>query len=80
MVKQAASAELLLVGGLAGLLAAIAALAIGVAASIQLFDMTASVSWWLLPTGVVLGAIAARFAASPLLNRLLSTPPLRALR
>ncbi|PHV10855.1 ABC transporter permease [Chitinimonas sp. BJB300] len=80
MVKQAASAELLLVGGLAGFLAAIAALIIGLVASIQLFDMPASISWWLLPVGVLLGAMAARLAASPLLNRLLNTPPLRALR
>lgn len=79
-VRQAASAELLLVGGLAGLLAAGAALAIGAAASWQLFELSAGVSWWLLPAGLLLGALAARLAAAPLLNRLLNTPPLRALR
>jgi putative ABC transport system permease protein len=29
---------------------------------------------------LLLGALAARLAAAPLLNRLLNTPPLRALR
>ncbi|HEY9100806.1 ABC transporter permease [Chitinimonas sp.] len=80
VVKQAASAELLLVGGLAGLLAAGAALGIGAAAAIQLFELPARISWWLLPTGLLLGALAARLAATPLLNRVLKTPPLRALR
>ncbi|GAB3242939.1 ABC transporter permease [Chitinimonas naiadis] len=80
VVKQAASAELLLVGGLAGLLAAAAALGIGAAAAMQLFELPARISWWLLPFGLVLGALAARLAATPLLNRVLKTPPLRALR
>lgn len=80
MVGQAASAELLLVGGLAGLLAAAAALAIGAAASWQLFELNAGTSWWLLPVGMLAGALAARLAAAPLLRRLLNTPPLRALR
>ncbi|QDQ26215.1 FtsX-like permease family protein [Chitinimonas arctica] len=80
MIGQAVSAELLLVGGLAGLLAAAAALAMGALAATQLFSLPATISWWLLPGGLVMGALAARFAAAPLLNRVLRTPPLRALR
>lgn len=79
-VRQAASAELLLVGGLAGLLAAAAALGIGAGASQQLFELPARISWWLLPFGLISGALAARLAAAPLLARVLKTPPLRALR
>jgi putative ABC transport system permease protein len=37
-------------------------------------------SWWLLPAGLVGGALSARLAAAPLLRRVLNTPPLRALR
>lgn len=80
VVKQAASAELLLVGGLSGLLAAAAALGIGLLATTQLFNLPAAPSWWLLPAGLVFGALAARLAAAPLLRQVLNTPPLRALR
>jgi putative ABC transport system permease protein len=80
VVRQAASAELLLVGGLAGLLAAGAALATGFAAAKRLLDLPPHVSWWLLPVGLLAGAFASRLAATPLLNRVLRTPPLRALR
>lgn len=79
-VRQAASAELLLIGGLSGLLAACAALGIGAVAAQQLFNLPASMSWWLPIAGAVAGAFAARLAAAPLLNRVLATPPLRALR
>lgn len=79
-VGQAASAELLLVGGLAGLLASTAALGIGWAAAYWLFELPATLSWWLIPVGGVLGALAARLAAAPLLRRVLHTPPLTALR
>lgn len=79
VVGQAASAELLVLGGLAGLLAAGAALALGLAAATQLFDLPVQPSWWLLPAGLLGGALAARLAATPLLRRVLHTPPLRAL-
>jgi putative ABC transport system permease protein len=80
VVRQAASAELLLVGGLAGLMAAAAALTAGMVAATQLFDLPVQPSWWLLPAGLVGGALSARLAAAPLLRRVLNTPPLRALR
>ncbi|MBV8659284.1 MAG: ABC transporter permease [Burkholderiales bacterium] len=79
-VRQAVSAELFLIGGLAGVLAAAAALAAGAVAATHLLDLPVRPSWWLLPAGLVLGGLAARYAAAPLLNRVLRTPPLHALR
>ena len=79
-VRQAVSAELFLIGSLAGLLAAAAALAAGAVAAKQLLDLPVHPSWWLLPLGLLLGGLAARYAAAPLLNRVLRTPPLHALR
>jgi putative ABC transport system permease protein len=80
LVRQVVSAELLLLGGLAGLLAAGAALALGWVAASWLFDLPPRLSWWLLPAGALGGAWAVRLAAAPLLGRVLNTPPLRALR
>ena len=80
VIRQAANAELLLVGGLSGLLAAAVALGLGVAAAHFLFDLPIAPSYWLLPAGLVVGALAARIAAAPLLREVLETPPLRVLR
>jgi putative ABC transport system permease protein len=80
VIRQAANAELLLLGGLSGLLAAAVALGLGVAAAHFLFDLPISPSWWLLPAGLLFGALAARIAAAPLLREVLETPPLRVLR
>jgi putative ABC transport system permease protein len=80
MVRQAANAELLLLGGLSGLLAAAIALGLGAAAAKLLFELPLDLSWWLLPAGLAFGAISARLAAAPLLREVLDTPPLRVLR
>ena len=80
VIRQAANAELLLLGGLSGLLAAAVALGLGVAAAHFLFDLPIAPSYWLLPAGLVVGALAARIAAAPLLREVLETPPLRVLR
>jgi putative ABC transport system permease protein len=79
-IRRAASSELLLLGGLAGLLAATVALGLGVAAARFLFDLPIAPSFWLLPAGLVAGAIAARVAAAPLLREVLATSPLQLLR
>ncbi|WP_374357157.1 ABC transporter permease [Chitinimonas sp.] len=79
LVNQAVSAELLLIGGFAGLLAASAALAMGALTARLLFNLPVQPSWWLLPVGLFGGGLAARLAASPLLRRALQTAPLRAL-
>ena len=79
-VRQAVNAELLLLGGLSGLIAAAAALGAGAAAARWLFDLPIAPSYWLMPAGLVAGAIAARLAASPLLREVLKTPPMRVLR
>lgn len=80
MVSQAVSAELLLIGGLAGFLAAIAAVALGAVAAQRLFDLPVSLNLWLPFAGMAAGALAARLAAAPLLHHVLATPPVRALR
>lgn len=80
VVRQAATAELFLLGGLSGLIAACAALAIGAAAATYLFNLPSQPSWWLPPVAAVVGALVARLAAAPLLRRVLATPPMRALR
>jgi putative ABC transport system permease protein len=80
VIRQAANAELLLLGGLSGLLAAAVALGLGVAAAHFLFDLPIAPSYWLLPAGLLFGAVAARVAAAPLLREVLETPPLRVLR
>ena len=80
VIRQAANAELLLLGGLSGLLAAAIALGLGMAAAHFLFDLPISPSYWLLPAGLLFGALAARVAAAPLLREVLETPPLRVLR
>jgi putative ABC transport system permease protein len=79
-IRRAASSELLLLGGLAGLLAAAVALGLGVAAARFLFDLPIAPSFWLLPAGLVAGAIAARVAAAPLIREVLATSPLQLLR
>jgi putative ABC transport system permease protein len=79
-VGEAVNAELLLLGGLSGLIAAAVALGAGAAAARFLFDLPISPSYWLLPAGFVIGALAARLAASPLIREVLKTPPLRVLR
>jgi putative ABC transport system permease protein len=80
MIRQAANAELLLLGGLAGLLAAAVALGLGAAAARFIFELPVASSFWLLPAGLFAGALAARIAAAPLLREVLATPPLRVLR
>jgi putative ABC transport system permease protein len=80
MVREAANAELFLLGGLSGFLAAAVALGFGALAAHFLFDLPPAPSFWLLPAGLVLGAIAARAAASRLIREVLDTPPLRVLR
>jgi putative ABC transport system permease protein len=79
-VRQAANAELLLLGGLSGLLAAGVALGFGALAARFLFDLPVTPSWWLLPAGLLAGAVVARLAATPLVREVLDTPPLRVLR
>ncbi|MBL8398938.1 MAG: ABC transporter permease [Candidatus Accumulibacter sp.] len=79
-LRRALLAEFAAVGALSGLLAALAALALGQFLAYQIFKFEVVIDWWLPPTAAVVGAAmiiaAGWFAAS----RLLRQSPLDALR
>ncbi|HNH24610.1 MAG TPA: FtsX-like permease family protein, partial [Accumulibacter sp.] len=79
-LRRALLAEFAAVGALSGLLAAVAALAVGQFLAHQIFKFDVAIDWWLPPAAAALGATmivaAGWFAAS----RLLRQPPLEALR
>ncbi len=79
VVWQAMSTELLMVGGVAGVLAGLAALLTGALAASKLFELGWNFNWYLPVGGLVGGAAGVLLAAWPLLRKVLATPPLRAL-
>lgn len=80
MVKQTQYAEFLVVGGLAGLLASIGALAVGWGLAEFAFDFPYVFNPWILPVGVVSGMLCA-FAGGWLgLREVLRQPALATLR
>ena len=72
--------ELLLIGGLAGLLAAAGAVSIAWVLANQVFDFSLSWSWWPWLTGIGAGAAAAVLGGTLALQGVLTTPPLVSLR
>lgn len=78
-VSRAASAELWAIGGLAGLIGSSCALVAGAVTAYVLFDLPWVLNLWLVPLGVVLGGALSRIAATPLLRRVMRTPPREAL-
>ncbi|QYY32505.1 FtsX-like permease family protein [Cupriavidus pinatubonensis] len=79
-VKQTQYAEFLVVGGLAGLLASIGAIAVGWGLSQHVFDFPYRFNPWIVPTGVVSGMLCA-FAGGWLgLRDVLRQPALATLR
>lgn len=72
--------ELAAIGGLAGFLAALGALAAGQVLAWRLFDLLITPAWWLIPVASLLGALLTVLAGSLSLNRLLAARPLEALR
>ena len=79
-LRMAVLAEFSLLGGVAGLLAASAAIAVGWVMADQVFKMEYQPSLWLPPVGMILGA--AGIAITGLLGSrpVLSTPPAQILR
>lgn len=67
-------------GALAGTLAALAALAVGLVLARQVFQFDYQPQWLGLLAGLVLGAVAAMLAGSVGLRRVLRTPPIETLR
>ena len=72
--------ELSLAGGLAGLLAAIGALTIGMVLAQQVFQLDYQPRWWGLAGGVLAGALVAALAGWFGLRGVLNTPPMSTLR
>jgi putative ABC transport system permease protein len=79
-LSVAQTIELILVGGVSGLLAAGAALAIGYALATQVFDLSLEVRWPVLLMGSVIGALISWVAGWLALKPVLRTPAWRTLR
>jgi putative ABC transport system permease protein len=79
-LRQALLTELAVTGGIAGLIAALAAGALGQVIAWRVFDMSLPVDPW-LPAAAALGGAALSMAVGWLaVRRLLNTPPLLSLR
>src|SRR3546814_5266111 len=72
--------ELLLLGGMAGLLAAFAAVAIAWLLAQQVFEFSLELSLWPWLAGVLVGTAAALIGGKLALAGVLKTPPLVSLR
>ncbi len=72
--------ELIVLGAMAGLLAAFAAVAIAWVLALQVFDFTLTLSWWPWAAGVGIGVLASVIGGSMTLSGVLKTPPLVSLR
>ena len=79
-LRMAVLAEFALLGGVAGLLAAIAAIAVGWVMADQVFKMDYQPSLWLPPVGLVLGAVGIAITGLLGSRAVLSTPPALILR
>lgn len=72
--------ELLWIGGLAGLLAALGAMGLSALMSVQVLNLPATLNPWLLLWGPLGGALAVSLAGWPTSRRIIRTPPLATLR
>lgn len=79
-LSAALRTELLLLGGLAGLLAASAAVAVAWLLAREVFDFSLGLSWWPWAIGVGAGMLAALAGGRIALAGVLGTPPLVSLR
>jgi putative ABC transport system permease protein len=79
-LRQALLAELLVVGAIAGLIAALGASALGQLLARQVFLMELPINLWLPVEAAILGAALAAGVGWLAIRQLLNTPPLLALR
>lgn len=79
-LRAALYIELLLLGAMAGLLAAVGAIAIAAVLASQVFDFTLAFTWWPLFTGILAGMLAALIGGGLALKGVLNAPPLVTLR
>lgn len=79
-VRSVVLAELVWLGAVSGLLAALGAMGIGVLAAVKLFSLPLLLNWWLLPLGMAGGVLVVTLAGWPLVGKVTRTPPLTVLR
>ena len=79
-LRRALVAELAAVGGLAGLIASLAAIAVGQVLAHKVFQFDVAISLWLPPVSMIGGAFVVAAAGWLAANRLIQTSPLAALR
>ncbi len=79
-LSRSLTAELLLTGGLSGLMAGAGATAVGVILARQLFEFDLGVKPWPLLLGTIAGALAALAAGWWGLRRVVNAPPINSLR
>jgi putative ABC transport system permease protein len=79
-LRRAVLSEFAMLGGVAGLLAAVAAIAVGWILADQVFKMPYQPSLWLPPAGLALGAIGIALTGLIGSRPVLSTPPVAILR
>jgi putative ABC transport system permease protein len=79
-LSRALLAELLLTGGIAGLMASIAALLVGAVLANKVFQFSMQMSAWPVLGGVVAGALAAAIVGWWQLRQVVQTPPMHSLR
>jgi putative ABC transport system permease protein len=79
-LRRAQRVELVLVGVVAGLLAAAGAVAVAWVLADKVFDFDLSFPWWPWLGGIVLGVISASAGGAIALRGVLTTPPLALLR
>ncbi|TCP12660.1 putative ABC transport system permease protein [Crenobacter luteus] len=79
-LKSVLLAELACLGGLAGLLAGLGAMALGSVAALQLFKLPFFANPWLPLLGLALGTVVVALAGWPLLRKVARTAPMTVLR
>ncbi|MEN3029646.1 ABC transporter permease [Chromobacterium amazonense] len=79
-VRRVVLAELIWLGAVSGLLAALGAMGIGVLAAVKLFSLPLLLNAWLLPIGMASGVLVVTLAGWPLVGKVTRTPPLTVLR
>ena len=77
---RALAAEFAVIGGLAGLIAALGALVTGQLLNLKVFELTVPAPWWIVPTAFLGAALLVSLAGRLAIRRLMQRSPLEVLR